>query len=257
MTRTFRHILPKLVATAALLGGVGIALVLTRPPADEDSHSAHGHHVAELRAEGIRRQQQGDPAGALAKYREAVRVAEEHRLKPALAANRIAIGTVHLTEERYDEAAKELVLGLAAAREVGNRIETATALTYLGQTRRLQGRTEEAMAALRDALQVAGDVPARTRAMAHFQVGEIHRARGDMAAALAEYQKAYTVLREMQDRPGQAAILVSIGRTQAALQDTAAAGRALAEARDLLRQLGYTERAADVEGEIAALNARR
>jgi tetratricopeptide (TPR) repeat protein len=257
MNRTLHRFLPKMVATAALLGGVAVALILTRPPPEEDSHIAHGHHIAELRAEGIRRQQQGDPAGALANFREAVRVAEEHRLKPALAANRIAIGTVYLTEERYDEAAKELLLGLAAAREIGNRIETAAALTYLGQARRLQGRHEEAMAILREAFQVVGDVPARPRAMAHFQVGEIHRARGDMPAALAEYQKAHAVLREMQDRPGQAAILISIGRAQAALRETAAAGRALAEARDLLRQLGHDERAAEVEGEIAALNARR
>ncbi len=257
MNASLRRVLSKLVTTAALAGGIAIVLVLTRPYEDEDTHSAHGHHVGELRAEGIRLQQQGDLAGALAKYREAVRMAEEHRLKPALAANRIAIGTVHLTEARYDEAATELSLALAAAREIGNRIETAAALAYLGQARRLQGRTEEGMAALREALQVAGDVPARPRALAHFQIGEIHRTRGDMAAALGEYQKTHAVLREMQDVPGRAAILISIGRSQAALNDPPAAARTLTEARDLLRLLGHIARVAEVETEIAALSARR
>jgi tetratricopeptide (TPR) repeat protein len=255
MRLRLRRVLPKLVATTALAGAIVLVLILTRPLEDEDAHFAHGHHVGELRAEGIRMQQRGDLAGALAKFREAVQMAEKHRLKPALAANRIAIGTVHLTEERYDEAEKELLLALAAAREIGNRTELATALAYLGQTRRLQGRTDEAMAVLREALDVIGDTAARPRALAYFQVGEIYRGQGNMAAALSEYQKAQDVLRAMEDGPGQAAILISIGRTQAALHDTAAAARTLRDARDRLQQLGQATRAKEIDREIAALPA--
>ncbi len=257
MSLRLRRVFPKLAATTALAGAIVLVLILTRPLEEEDAHFAHGHHVGELRAEGIRLQQRGDLAGALAKFREAVRMAEEHRLNPALAANRIAIATVHLTEGRHAEAEKELLLGLAAAREIGNRTETATALAYLGQARRLQGRVEEAMAALREALQVMGDTAARPRALAYFQVGEIYRGQGTLAAALGEYQKAHAVLREMQDEAGQAAILISIGRVQAALHDTGAAATTLADARDRLRRLGQPARAAEVEAEIAALNARR
>ncbi len=255
MNPRLRRALPKLLATGALAAGVGIVLILARP--HQDDMPSHGHHLGDLRAEGIRLQQQGNLAGALTKFREAVRIAEQQRLKPALAANRIAIATVHLTAERYDEAARELQRALATAREIGNRIEAATALAYLGQTRRLQGRPDEALAALREALGLAGNVPARPRALAHFQVGELHRARGDLAGALAAYREAHGALREMQDAPGQAAILISIGRIQAALGDTREAAGTLTAAQDLLRQLGYADRAAEVEGEIAALDARR
>ena len=248
---------PKLVASAALAAGIGTVLMLTRSREDDDAHSAHGHHVGELRAEGIRLQQRGDLPGATAKYRDAIRAAEDNRLKPALVANRIALATVHLTEEQYEEAVKELQQALRGAREIGNRIEAATALAYLGQARRLQGRPEEALAALRESLELTGNTPSRARALANFQVGEVRRARGDHAAALAAYRETHAVLREIDDAPGQAAILISIGRTQAALGNAPEAARALAEAHDLLRRLGHTQRAADVEGEMAALDARR
>ena len=255
MNLRLRRALPKLVATAALTAAVAIVLILSRP--HEGDMPSHGHHVADLRAEGIRLQQQGELAGALAKFREAVRIAEQERMKPALAANRIAIATVHLTEERYDEARTELQQALATAREIGNRIEAAAALAYLGQVRRLQGRPEEAEAALKEALDLAGSVPARPRALASFQMGELRRARGDLAGALAAYREAHAVLREMGDAPGQAAILISIGRIQAALGDAGAAANTLGEARDRLHRLGYAQRAAELEGEIAALAAKR
>jgi tetratricopeptide (TPR) repeat protein len=212
--------------------------------------------VGELRAEGIRLQQRGDLAGAMARYREAIQVAQQHGLKPALAANRIAVATVHITEERYEDAAAELGQAVGVARKIRNRIEAATALAYLGQARRLQGRMEEAVAALRESLELTGTTPSRPRALAHFQMGEVHRARGDQHAALAEYREAHAVLRELDDAPAQAAILISIGRTQAALSDPAAV-QALGQARDLLRRLGLSARAAEVEAEIAALSARR
>lgn len=254
MSRRLRRALSRLGATAALAAGVAAALILTRPD-DEGAHLYHAHHLGALRAEGIRLQQQGNLPAALAKYREAIRIAQRHRLKPALLANRIAIATLYLTEERPEEAAKELQEAIALAREIGNRIEAITALAYLGQARRLQGRTEAAMAALREALDLAEDVPVRPRAMALFQLGEVHRTRGDWAGALGAYRDAHAVLREMQDAPGEAVILVSIGRAQAALHDAPAAARSLAEARDRLRRLGYAARAAEVEAEITALRS--
>jgi len=255
MNARLRRALPKFVASAALAAGIGAVFFLTQHHGEDDAHSAHGHYVGTLRAEGIKLQQGGDLPGAMARFREAIHVAEKHGLKAALVYNRIALATVHLTEERYEDAAGELQRAAEVAREIRNRMQGATALAYLGQALRLQGHNADALAALRESLELAGTTPSRARATAHFQMGEAHRARGDHTAALAAYREAHAVLREMDDAPGQAAILISIGRTEAALKVPGAA-RTLGEAGELLRKLGHVTRAAEIESEIAALRAR-
>jgi len=172
MNARLRRALPKFVASAALAAGIGAVFFLTQHHGEDDAHSAHGHYVGTLRAEGIKLQQGGDLPGAMARFREAIHVAEKHGLKAALVYNRIALATVHLTEERYEDAAGELQRAAEVAREIRNRMQGATALAYLGQALRLQGHNADALAALRESLELAGTTPSRARATAHFQMGE-------------------------------------------------------------------------------------
>ncbi len=100
-------------------------------------------------------------------------------------------------------------------------------LVHRAQVLQLHGQWDAAFAEADAARQRLSDPPQPAVGMAHYQLGELHRLRGELRAAEAAYHRAHAVGREAQ--PGLALLRLAEGRHRSA---AAAIGSALDAARD-------------------------
>ncbi|HWC10973.1 MAG TPA: LuxR C-terminal-related transcriptional regulator [Acidimicrobiales bacterium] len=100
-------------------------------------------------------------------------------------------------------------------------------LVHRAQIMQLQGEWREAIAEARRARERLADPPHPAVGVAHYQLGELHRLRGEHRAAEEEYRRAHA--RGHPPQPGLALLRLAQGRLDAAV---AAVQRALDDARD-------------------------
>ncbi len=87
-------------------------------------------------------------------------------------------------------------------------------LVHRAQVRQIGGQWAEAVAAAEEARQRLSDPPHPAVGMAHYQLGELHRLRGELAEAEAAYRQAHAAGRDPQ--PGMALLRLAEGRVDAA-----------------------------------------
>ena len=136
---------------------------------------------------------------------------------------------------------------LRAAQTIGSRANEATAWMFLGQWYRRAGRYEDALNATQQCLDRA---TAAARPRVRIALADIHAARGDSPAALAEFQHAYDALIDTDDLTNQLLCLERMADLQTKLGRRDAAIKALTDALDIAEVLEWNERA-------AGLRARR
>ncbi|MBW1879251.1 MAG: tetratricopeptide repeat protein [Deltaproteobacteria bacterium] len=226
---------------------------------------------------GFHWEQAGEPARARAVYLAAARTAatrhgmqEAERLYRAslrLAerpADRVA-ASLELGSEilwiqgRTEEARKELLVGLEAARATDNRPAQAHGLLWLGRTEHIQGNFEEAwelFGAARDLARGLGDVA--VEGMATARLASVHHARGEHREARTTYEEARRLHRLAGDRRSEgetAGNLALLLHEQ--LGDTARALALYEEALAIHREVGHRRVEGHVLGNLALLYQRK
>lgn len=141
---------------------------------------------------------------------------------------------------------------LALARQLGARRHEATAWLHLLQWHRGRQRWDDALGAGQKCLALAEPLE---KPAVHVALAGVQQSRGDQSAALAEFTRAYEILKPTTDLPGQLLCLREMARLQQALGQPAAM-QTLQDAVDVANALEAPEAAA-LKAQLDAWRAGR
>jgi len=147
------------------------------------------------------------------------------------------------------EAIARHTTAIQAARQLGDRLGQAGALTDLGDVRRLAGDYPGAVEALEQAMAIYRDLGDRLgQANALSYLGDIRQLTGDYPVAVLAQEEALSIYRDLGSRLGQANALHYLGVARRLTGDDQGAAEELEQALAIYRDLG------DRDGEAATLN---
>jgi tetratricopeptide (TPR) repeat protein/transcriptional regulator with XRE-family HTH domain len=139
----------------------------------------------------------------------------------------------------WDEAIIRHAAAVQAARQLGDRVGQALALSNLGDVRQLAGDYPGAARDLEEALGICRDLGDRPgQALALASLGNTRRMAEDYPGAARDLEEALGICRDLGDRPGQALALNYLGVTRLSTGESAGAARDLEEALGICRDLG-------------------
>jgi tetratricopeptide (TPR) repeat protein/transcriptional regulator with XRE-family HTH domain len=139
----------------------------------------------------------------------------------------------------WDEAITRQAAAVQAARQLGDRVGQAHALTDVGDVRRLTGDYPGAVRDLQEGVGICralGDRHGQALALTHL--GYTRRLTGDLPGAAGDLQEALGICRALGDWRGQALALTRLGHTRLMTGDYPGAAGDLQEALDICRALG-------------------
>jgi class 3 adenylate cyclase/tetratricopeptide (TPR) repeat protein len=200
----------------------------------------------------------GDVAGALGHMRRAVAVFEEGDASPvATAFIHRGLGIAYALNGEWEGARAALDHSLAICRDLSTFLHTTPeVLFWLARVRLELGDRSGADESLRDGLEVNERLGSRLHLpLAHRTRASLLRREAadvDRGAVEASLQAARDAAREIGARFHEPLIHLDRAAFAAELGDEALRGRELAAARDLLAEVGATERAERVGREISA-----
>jgi DNA-binding SARP family transcriptional activator len=192
----------------------------------------------------------GDYAEALASYESAAAECERDHL----AVLEHKLGGVYGRRGEWERSEARLAMALdsAAPGALGlrARIEADLALT-LHQA----GRSEDAAARAREALELAGAAADRQAgAQAHNMLGMLARSRGDLAAAREELERSLALADELGDAPARAAALNNLALVERDAGEVESARELTESALELSAAYGDRHREAALENNLADLH---
>ena len=184
-----------------------------------------------LAAWGVARayQQQGDGFRAKIYYRQALQELGEHGNRQLLAQIRALCGLALIDLEDYEEAERQLRLGLEGARQVGDNRTCGMALAYVASLHNAKGDPDQAVQAAQASLPLAqqsGDERAQGHAL--FALVDAYTAKRDWTATEQTYHEAIRLAERIPDfemlsqaRQGYAGFLAEQSRFQEAYKELA------------------------------------
>ena len=206
------------------------------PPSDAPDLNATGSAAAWLAAERVNLQAAADYAEGHGRTRHAVAIPT-------------AIGNFLTIHGHWDQSAALARTALTAARQAGDRLGEADAVSWLGTLQRETGDYPAAAASLSQALTSyadLGDVSAQ--AFALNQMGFLQVLTGEYPAAAASHGQALALAREAGDRVIEANTHINMGLLQQLTGDHPAATASLELALAMFGDLD------DLHGQAQALN---
>jgi tetratricopeptide (TPR) repeat protein/transcriptional regulator with XRE-family HTH domain len=139
----------------------------------------------------------------------------------------------------WAEAITRHTAAAQAARDLGDRLGQANALSDLGDVRRVTGEYPAAAQAQEQALGIYRDLGDRLgQANALTDLGIVQVATGEYPAAARDLEQALRIYRDLGDRLGQANALSGLGIVRWATGEYPAAARDLEQALRIYRDLG-------------------
>jgi tetratricopeptide (TPR) repeat protein/transcriptional regulator with XRE-family HTH domain len=207
------------------------------PPAQAPDLSTLGQSAAWLEAERANLHAAADYAATRGHSRHAVAI-------PA------AMGGFLAARGHWDQSAALHQIALAAARQAGDRLGEADALSTLGVLQRESGSYPSAAASLARALALyrdIGDQPGQANAL--NELGFLRVLTGDYRAATASHQQALLLARGTGDRRAEAHAVSNLGLVQQLTGDHPAAAASQQQALALFGDLS------DLHDQAYALNS--
>lgn len=169
----------------------------------------------------------GDPRTADANLLVALEAAEAGGDRLELARAR-AIRAMHLLWQGQPRVAlQEAQTVLSLSEQCDNPLGSALGLLHRGSARTLLGRLDEALGDLMTSRDRMQDMGSGLVAWPLSGIGHVHRLRGQLAQARADYEAALAVVEPSRDVVGMGAALTGLARTRAA--DDIGVARELAE----------------------------
>ena len=140
----------------------------------------------------------------------------------------------------WTEAITRHAIAVQSARHLSDRLGQASALSYLGEVRRMTGdylgaagHLEQALAIYRDLGKIGSARPTPSAALA-----DVRRMTSDCLAAAGDLEQALAIYRDISDRLGQAYALRGLGDVRRLTSDYLGAAGDLGEALAIYRDLG-------------------
>jgi len=160
-----------------------------------------------------------------------------------------SIGGLLQYDGPWTDAVTRHAAAVAAARQVGDRLALANALTELGDARTVTDDYPIAAQAYTQALDIYRELGERFgQARVLAGLGDIWYVTGDYPAAVRDHEQALELYRGLDDQSGQAEILNQLGTVRRLMCDYPASVRAKEQALVMYQDLG------DRLGQAKALN---
>ncbi|MBW3661477.1 MAG: transcriptional regulator [Actinobacteria bacterium] len=150
--------------------------------------------------------------------------------------------SLHLEEGAFEDAIAEADVAISLADVAGLASLRALALTNRGEAQFRLGRLEQATCDLEDARALYEQVGSRGVAYPLLKLADVHRERGDLALARAEYEEAIRHAEAAEDRQCLVPALAGLAEVRAG-EDPAAARRLAERALAAGPGIGYTRAA--------------
>jgi len=174
---------------------------------------------------------------AQAHYERSLAISREIGNRHGEAITTGGLGSLCQALGRYDDALAYCQRYLAIAREIGQRSSEAVALVNLGPLWTRLGATAQAREALETALALCREIGGRyIEGYVLRSLGDVAEAEGDRASAIGFANEALALRRETGHGDGVADSLIQVGELHIHAGEPDAAGDALREAGDLLRE---------------------
>ena len=144
-----------------------------------------------------------DRARATAAFKAAILVAERSADKPGLALAHLHLGQVYGAQGDHEASLQETQAGRVLSEELGDKAMVATAINNTANISILRGDYDEALTLYGEALTLSrslGDTPGIVRRLSN--IGYIHHLRGDYRRALEYYEEARPLVRPTSDSFG-------------------------------------------------------
>ncbi|MBI2841584.1 MAG: tetratricopeptide repeat protein [Acidobacteria bacterium] len=184
---------------------------------------------------------QGDITGAERRYRESIAAYRDtgHKSGVAMALN--GLGAVLIRAGQPAEARQALEESVALKREMGDRGGIANVLINLATLLAIQGDLVGAGEAYAEVLPIERAIGARSAVALTLQNAAILVAvkRGDIRGAMVMCEESLAISREIGEKSGVVAALVSIGFLQHLEGDVGAAEKTLDSSLALSREIGH------------------
>jgi CHAT domain-containing protein len=175
-----------------------------------------------------------DPEAAFASHRRALSLLKRAPDAEAEADALAALGETHLHQSEWALAEEVLRRSLAVSERAGYARGRALALVKLSE-RQIYENQPLALETAREALalwQTLGDP--RGLALAHSQLGRCHLVLNELAESTRSYEEALRLLREVNDRQGQAEAIIMMGFVEYRKGDWQASISRMTEAQALI-----------------------
>ncbi|MDQ3250445.1 MAG: tetratricopeptide repeat protein [Chloroflexota bacterium] len=207
---------------------------------------------------GITQVRRGARAEAVPALQEALALGERLRLPRYCAEALIGLGLVASSEGRYADAQGYYRQELALCQEIGYRPWIARTLTNLGTTYARQHDYQQARPYYEQALAIAQEEGDQNNLMINTSnLGGVHRGFGRHQLSIDYYQRSLAMARNLGDERWIAANLNGLSITYLAMDELAAAERALREALAVGLQSDSTPDTLGSIGLLGHLFARR
>jgi CHAT domain-containing protein/Tfp pilus assembly protein PilF len=193
---------------------------------------------------------QGNYEEALQYYQRNILIQEAQRDRLGVATSLRGVGNIHRVRGEYAAALDNYYKALAISEQL--RSTTGTIQGSIGLTRASQGHYEQALASYRKALtefEANGNKIDTARALS--LIGNVYFAQTDFEAALTAYRRALELRVESQEIGGQGDILSGIGTTFLRQKKYSEALDSYEKALKLFDSLGNRERMSDVLTRVA------
>ena len=165
------------------------------------------------------------------------------------------LGRIRRLTHDYDDAVSCLLAGLDAYQALGNRMGQANAQTLLGEVRCVTGDLESARRDLEESIRTYEDLGLRgSQAYALNRYAAAITAGGEPDRAIAVYQNAMRLAREVQQSDDEAMALHGLGENYLRTGRVHDGTACLRQALEIYRRLGMPE-AAQVTARLAGLMA--
>lgn len=175
---------------------------------------------------------------------------------PLEAAALTNLGIVHGALGEFSRARAEHVAALRISTEAGDGRRVCRILNNLGYVAERLGRHDEAIRYFERAIQAAAACDdAVQAAQTHGNIAAVLEATGQFDRA-AEHAAAHLdVARSAGHRPGECDALAQLARLRVRAGDTATALSMQRDALEMAREIGYREKAAEIERDLADTSA--
>jgi tetratricopeptide (TPR) repeat protein len=168
----------------------------------------------------------------------------------ARAANNVAHG--YLQAGRFDEALDAGRNALPIQRQAGTRYGEGITLSILGAALRGLGRLDDSVGRFRDALAIYRELDdQQCEADALCDLGSVYLDEQRVDDAIDTLRKSLAIWQSIEDRHGQAMTLRALGTAWRSAGKPDEASRCLADAQQILEQLGDHAQAAEIRVELA------
>ena len=218
-------------------------VIFDREPSNaivRESNTSKKSQADNLNQDGINLFNKGEYSDALAKFKQALAIAQKIGYQQAESISLSNIGEVARAQGRYPEALEYYQKSLAISQKIGDKISQSDTLDRLGEAYRLQAEYATALKYCQQALTISQEIEykiGQSNALNHLS--RIYHAKGEYPKALEYARQALTISKSIDYQAGESNALNNIGENYRSKGDYPKALDYYQQSLKISQEIGY------------------